>query len=108
MCRIFRRVLCNDVYVALPLYLAQSQRLYQVPLPRDHQNISNSPASVRSEANTLQHTRLRCKVLTPDKVKDKFHLRKSLLQWHEDERRNAGEDGGKLARDSFFFYCLSY
>ncbi|TXC12318.1 hypothetical protein FocTR4_00007426 [Fusarium oxysporum f. sp. cubense] len=71
--------MCNGIgllfshYRALPSSLAQSQRLYRVPLPRDHQNISNSPAPARSEANTqtLQHTRLRCKVLTPDKFKVK-------------------------------------
>ncbi|ENH69608.1 hypothetical protein FOC1_h10016908, partial [Fusarium oxysporum f. sp. cubense race 1] len=94
-------------YRALPSSLAQSQRLYRVPLPRDHQNISNSPAPARSEANTqtLQHTRLRCKVLTPDKFKVKS-ISKSLLQWHEvkgNERRNAGEDGRKIARG---FFCL--
>jgi len=39
----------------LPSSLAQSQRLYRVPLPRDRQNISNNPAPARSEANTPTH-----------------------------------------------------
>ncbi|KAF5257575.1 hypothetical protein FOXYS1_11890, partial [Fusarium oxysporum] len=59
--------------------LSPSLELSSVPtaipstVTRDHQNISNSPAPARSEANTqtLQHTRLRCKVLTPDKFKVK-------------------------------------